>query len=85
MFQSAGAIICKTAVCFLNNWVEKEGLDAKQVIFYHDEVEYEVHPDHAARVAELAVKSFQKAGEYHKFNLPLTGEAKIGRTWGDVH
>jgi DNA polymerase I-like protein with 3'-5' exonuclease and polymerase domains len=85
VFQSAGAIICKTAVCYLNNWIQKEGLDAKQVIWMHDEYQLEVHPDHVDRVKELAVLSYEKAGEYYKFNVPITGEAKVGLNWADTH
>ena len=85
MFQSAGSIIVKTATCFLHNWIEKEGLDAKQVIHMHDEFQLEVHPDHVDRVKELAVQSFNKAGTFYKFNVPITGEAKSGLNWADTH
>ena len=85
LIQSAGAIICKTAVCYLNNWIQKEGLDAKQVIFMHDEVQLEVHPDHVDRVKVLAVKAFEKSGEFYKTNVPITGEAKDGPNWASTH
>jgi DNA polymerase I-like protein with 3'-5' exonuclease and polymerase domains len=85
LFQSAGSILVKTATCFINNWIEKEGLDAKQVLHFHDEFQLEVHPDDVDRVKELAVKAFEAAGKYHKFNVPITGEAKVGDSWASTH
>lgn len=86
MFQSAGSIVVKTATCYLFNvWVPKLKLDAHLVLHFHDEYNAIVHKNHADRYAELAVQAIVKAGEFWKLNVPLDGEAKIGKCWAEVH
>ena len=60
-------------------------LDANPLIFYHDEFQTEVHPDHAHKSGELAVQSIRDAGEYFKCPCPLDAEYKLGLNWGDTH
>jgi len=85
MFQSAGSILVKTAACFMDNAIKKNSLDCTQIIIYHDELEYEVREDQAELAGALAEKSFEMAGKHHKFNVPIVGEAKYGKSWYDVH
>lgn len=85
MFQSSGSILCKTAAAFMDKAIKKEGLDCTQIIFMHDELEYEVLTDHAERAKVLAEQSFKKAGEFWNLNVPLVGEGKIGKSWYSVH
>jgi len=85
LLQSAGAVVMTYSRVLLDKWVREEGLDVIKVIDYHDEAEAEVSPEHAERYAELAVKSIIQTGIDLKLNLPLDAEAKIGKTWADVH
>lgn len=85
MFQSAGSILVKTAACFMDNAITKHNLDCTQIIIYHDEAEYEVLDSHAETAKMLIEQSFDKAGKYWKFNVPLVGEGKLGKSWFDVH
>lgn len=85
LFQSSGSICVKTAFCFVWTWIQEEGLDAWPVIMYHDEFEWEVAEKDAERVAELCQKSFQKAGEFWKLNVPLDGDPIVDYTWARVH
>lgn len=85
MFQSAGSISVKTALLFANKSIQYKNLDAKQIIFYHDEVEYEVREDHAEECKEIVEKSFPQASKFYNLNVPLIGEGKLGKSWFDVH
>lgn len=85
MFQSAGSILVKTAACYMDNSIRKNALDCTQIIIYHDEMEYEVKEEQAEIAGVLAAEAFVKAGKYHKFNVPLIGEYKLGKSWYDVH
>lgn len=85
LFQSAAAIIFKTATCYVINWIDKEGLDARQVLSMHDEYMFESHPDCADRVMELAALAFEKAGEFHRTNVKFEGDPKKGSSWAAVH
>jgi len=85
MFQSAGSIVCKTAAIMLNKWIIEEKLNAKQVISMHDELQFEVHPSSVDRLKELSELAFVKAGEHFNLNVPMGGEAKVGKSWKETH
>lgn len=85
LFQSAGSIIMKVALCMLDKWIKDEGLIADFVGNYHDEIQCDVLQKDAERVAVLARQSIIKAGEYFNLNVPLDAESKIGLTWAEVH
>jgi DNA polymerase I-like protein with 3'-5' exonuclease and polymerase domains len=65
--------------------IKKNNLDCTQILFYHDELEYEVKEEQADFAGKLASKSFELAGKHHKFNVSIIGEYKIGRSWYDCH
>ena len=85
MFQSGGSIVVKLATVLTDKWCQKRRLRSVQVIHMHDELQRETHEDDAEEVAELAQLAFKTAGEYFNMNVPIVGEAKIGKTWGDTH
>lgn len=85
LFQSAGSIVMKVALCILNKSIEDEYLEAKFVGNYHDEIQCDVIEEDAERVAVLARESIIKAGEYFNMKVPLDGESKIGKNWAEVH
>lgn len=85
MFQNAGSVVVKVAALYLDKWIIREELDAKQLIFYHDELEHEVLDAHVDRFLPLARQAFKKAGEFFKLNVEIVGEPKVGRSWYDVH
>jgi DNA polymerase I-like protein with 3'-5' exonuclease and polymerase domains len=85
LLQSNGSILCKRAIVICNNEIKRKGLDAKQVIFYHDENVLDCEESIAEEVAEIAERSFREAGEYYKLRIRTDGESHIGKTWGDIH
>jgi len=86
LFQSAGSIVVKTAICLLlNKLLAREKLDSNLVLFQHDEIQMDTYPPHAQRVMELANESFKLAGEYYKMNVPLAGDSKEGNDWSQTH
>ena len=85
LLQGGGAIVMKQAHIFLDQWVKEAGLDAKKVIDYHDEAQWEVHEKDVELFTELALKCIPASGEYFKLNIPLEGEVKIGENWAQTH
>lgn len=85
LFQSTGSICVKKALTLIHDWSAKENLDATQVIFMHDEGQWEVLEDHAPRFKTLVKKGFKEAGEYFKLNVELDSDVKEGKTWADTH
>lgn len=83
--QGAGAIVMKTSMVLLDQWVKKNKLDVHKVIDMHDEGQAEVYVNHIEPYKILAVQSIKTAGEYYNLNVPLTGEVKVGRNWAETH
>jgi len=85
LLQTAGAVVMKYSMIFLDDWIHEEGLRSTKVIDMHDEGQYSVHPDDVQRHKELAVLSIVRAGEYLNLRIPLDGEAKAGKNWAQTH
>ena len=89
LLQSTGAISVKKATCILYDDLFKAGLrwgcHYGFVAHVHDEIQALVKPQHVSIYKDLAVKCFEKAGEYFQLLCPLTGEAKEGKNWMETH
>lgn len=51
----------------------------------HDEVQLEVSEDIQEEVRVICEDTFKDITTLLKFNVPLEGEARIGKTWNDTH
>jgi DNA polymerase I-like protein with 3'-5' exonuclease and polymerase domains len=71
LFQSGGIICMKKAMVLWDQWVREEGLNAAQVIHYHDEAQAEV------KMSDIEFKKFDTQEEADLF----TDETKI---WSGV-
>jgi hypothetical protein len=84
LLQANGSIVTKRAMVIADKEIERRGLDAFQILFYHDEFAYDSDPECAEEVGQILVDSMRLAGEYYSLNIPIAGEYKIGKDWG-VH
>jgi len=98
LLQSAGAVVMKVATVRADQILREEhGLvrpvvgrttdyyDFAQVLHVHDEMSYEVRPEHAPVVALAAVEAIRDAGRILGLRCPLDGEAKVGDNWAQTH
>ena len=96
LFQSAGAIAMKQALCILFDWCVEKGwcsdvfyLKPNDSVYFvlnvHDEYQAEVKPEIIEEYKELAVKAIQEAGKQLGFNCPLDGDVKEGINWYETH
>ena len=89
LLQSTGAIAVKKATCILYRDLHLAGLKwgchFAFVAHIHDEIQALVKPQHVSVYKDLAIKSFEKAGEFFDLKCPLTGEAKEGKNWMETH
>ena len=96
LFQSAGAIAMKQALCILFDWCVERGwckdtfyLQPNNKIYFvlniHDEYQAEVLPEIKEEYKELAVKAIQEAGKRLNFKCPLDGDVKEGHNWYETH
>ena len=60
-------------------------LNANQLAFVHDELQYECEEHYAATLMETLENSAKLAGHYYNLRCPIAAEAKQGKTWADVH
>ena len=89
LFQSAGAILMKEAMCILDGMVNVDHftgpLDTFQVIHYHDEEQHSTAEKDAKTVGELGCQSIVQAGLNFNLNVPLAAEYDIGSSWAETH
>lgn len=81
--QSAGAIVMKYAMCFLDNWAKK--LNAHKVIDMHDEGQWTCAKKDITELAGYMSNCVAKAGEYLKMECELASDALIGANWYHTH
>jgi DNA polymerase-1 len=84
LLQANGSILVKKAMVLAADEIKRRKLDAQQVIFYHDEYDYDSHMDCAEEVGEILIDSMRLAGEYFNLNIPISGKYQIGMDWS-VH
>ena len=82
LLQGSAGIIAKRQMVIAN---ENLPPTAHQLGFIHDELQYEVHKHHSEELAFTLELSAALAGEYYSLRCPIAAEAKIGKTWADVH
>ena len=90
LLQSAGAILMKQVVVFTHRNIEQNlglvyGQDWQQLLMVHDEIEIACKPQYTQAITEQAMLAFPQAQEFFAFRCPIEGDAKIGKTWADVH
>lgn len=85
LLQSAGALIMKQYLVFLDRNLTTAGVDYEFVANIHDEVQMEVKESQAELAATIATQTFAKVTEHFNFKCPLEGEAKIGNNWKETH
>lgn len=86
--QSDEALTMQYATVLANQKLDskyKEGVQWKQVGFFHDEFTFEVDPEIAEDAKTMLEDSIAEAGAYFKLNLPQIGEGEIGNSWQSIH
>ncbi len=86
LFQSCGSITVKRTMVMIDDWIREEKLDIHQLIFYHDEVEFDVNESlDQEMVQDNLQRCFIQGGEYYNLRVPLGGDCKFGNNWAEVH
>lgn len=86
MIQSTGAIAMKVAYCNIYDFICQHNLDAKIVMFYHDEFIVEIidNQDQIKLLQSGIEHAILKAGQDLGITVPLIGESKVGNNWMGV-
>ena len=89
LLQSAGAILSKAWMREFHKLCASHGLehgvDYKQLLWVHDEVQCGVKDEHAETLGQLCVKAIENVGRQYDLKCAITGEYKVGKTWKDTH
>jgi DNA polymerase-1 len=87
LLQSAGGLICKRWMVEIDKELTRRNWHnvVVQILWVHDELQFECVPEYADEFSKLAVDCIPKAQEFFKIRVPLTGEAKIGNNWKECH
>lgn len=88
LLQSDEAIHMSHAYVMANKELEKKyvyGIDYGFVLWYHDEIDVECREDIVDDVAKTLEYCIKEAGVKLGIPVPHKGEAKIGRSWYEVH
>ena len=85
LLQSAGAIIFKKWLIITRTRLREARIPYRLVATVHDEQEIEVAEEYAEKVAKITVAAAKEAGEVLGFRCPVDAEAKIGKSWCEVH
>ncbi len=80
--QGTAADIIKLAMIRVENRLKQEGLQAQLVLQVHDELIVECPEAEADTVAKLLTQEMEGVAQ---LSVPLTAEAKVGRTWAEAH
>jgi DNA polymerase I-like protein with 3'-5' exonuclease and polymerase domains len=86
--QSDEAIMMQVATVMANKELRSkyiDGVDYKQVCFYHDEYTFETKPEIAEDVKGILERCIAQAGEFFNLTIKQIGEGQIGLNWAEVH
>jgi DNA polymerase I-like protein with 3'-5' exonuclease and polymerase domains len=85
LLQSSAGVVAKRWMVIADTCFYAAAIDAHQLAFIHDELQFDCAPDDAEELGAVLRLSAQSAGEVYNLRLPIAAESKIGPTWADVH
>lgn len=80
--QGTAAEIIKIAMIRVDEWIQKENIDAKMVMQVHDELIFEVNAKHATQIVDRIRHFMEQAAE---LSIPLVVDVGLGDNWGAAH
>lgn len=86
LFQCGATVIFKHWMVLCNRWIKDNDIPARQVIAYHDELQFEVKDGMWLAMVKKQVEHLATvAGKELKIRVEIEAEGKIGKTWSDTH
>jgi DNA polymerase I-like protein with 3'-5' exonuclease and polymerase domains len=85
LLQSGAGVVAKRWMVHTHNVIHQCEINAHQLAFIHDELQFECHPDYADTLSSALTISALTAGEHYKLRIPIEAEAKVGNNWAEVH
>jgi DNA polymerase I-like protein with 3'-5' exonuclease and polymerase domains len=85
LLQGSASIVAKSWMIHTHNAIKQLGLNAHQLAFIHDELQFECIESNAKDLSTILEVSSLLAGESLNLRIPIAAESKVGLTWADVH
>ena len=85
LLQSSAGVIAKRWMVINDQKVKELNLCCSQLMFVHDELQFECDPTHAKDLCSSLVLSATEAGEYYNIRCRIDAEATTGKNWSETH
>ena len=87
LLQGDESRLMKKAMIYIDQEVNRQRLrdHVFKVADIHDEFQYRVRNKYVEQFIGLALPCFNRSGDYFRYNLPIDGDAKVGKTWAGTH
>ena len=83
--QAGAGVVAKRWMVVNHETVKALDINARQLAFVHDELQFECAPEHAEDLSKSLVYSATRAGEIYNMRVRIDAEAKTGKNWAEVH
>ena len=83
LLQSGEAIYMKYVMALCAQRLSK--YEMHQILWFHDEIEWEARPDIVEEVKPIVLQAFLDAGTALGITVPMPGDFKSGINWKEVH
>ena len=85
LLQSGAGVIAKRWMVIAQDKIKGIGIDAHQLAFIHDELQFETLSQYTNELGAILESSAEKAGSYYNVRCPIAAESKVGSSWAEVH
>jgi len=85
LLQGSAGCVAKLWMVHTHNVIKLNEIEAHQLAFVHDELQFECIPEYADTLRSALEISSLTAGESYGLRIPIAAESKVGQTWADVH
>ena len=85
LLQSGAGVVAKRWMVINQEKIKQLQLCCSQLAFVHDELQFEVDPNHAQDLCSSLVLSAVEAGEYYNMRIRIDAEAVQGTDWSTTH
>ena len=85
LLQSGAGVIAIRWMIIADDTIKQVGIEANQLAFIHDELQYETHPNYANNLQTSLEYSARAAGEYYGLRIRIDAESTVGSSWSETH
>jgi DNA polymerase I-like protein with 3'-5' exonuclease and polymerase domains len=85
LLQGSAACVAKRWLLINYETIKEINIEAYQLGFIHDELQFETYPPHVNDLRTSLVHSATAAGEFYNLRCRIDAESSTGDTWADTH